>query len=269
MRTPSSRVLVHAAAVTALVAAAPLPAQSAHPPLHVHRGLGDCSVHFAPTLTQGAFHRFVREFGSVSAFRQVAPPGTLGKGRVLLGVEMIRFRIDDRSDAWNDTFAHPDADHPLGSTQSFPKLRLRVGVSDALDVGVSYTENFSANYGWLGLDGKYALLTEREGRPVSLAVRGAYTRTLRVDDMDMHALTADVSVGRRVRRGLRAYAGLGADGVFARETSDAVDLRDERVVVPHLFGGVDAAVGRRVSVGAEFTLGPRPTAHLQVGAVAF
>jgi opacity protein-like surface antigen len=226
-------------------------------------------VRFASSLTQGAFRRFVREFGSVSAFKQVASPDALGRGRVLVGVEMIQFHVDDRSDAWNDTFAHPDADHSLGATQSFPKLKLRVGVSEALDVGAFYTENVSANYGWLGLDGKYALLREREDRPVSLAVRGAYTKTLHVSDMDMHALTADVSVGRRVWRGLSTYAGLGADGVFVRETSDAVDLRKERLIAPHLFGGVSATVGRRVSVGAEYTLGPRPSLHVQVGAVAF
>jgi hypothetical protein len=57
--------------------------------------------------------------------------------------------------------------------------------------------------------------------------------------------------------------------VFVRETSDAVDLRNERVIAPHLFGGVSATVGRRMSVGAEYTLGPRPSLHVQVGAVAF
>jgi opacity protein-like surface antigen len=269
MRTPLAKLSVLTAAVTALVATAPLGAQSAHSPLHVDPTLEDCSVRFAPTLTQGAFHRFVREFGSVSAFKQVASPGALGKGRVLVGVEMMRFQVDHRSDAWNDTFSHPDADHPLGATQSFPKLKLRVGVSDALDVGAFYTENLSANYGWLGLDAKYALLTERDDRPVSLAVRGAYTKTLHVGDMDMHALTADVSVGRRFWRGLKAYAGLGADGVLVRETSAAVDLRGERIVAPHLFGGVDAALGQRVSVGAEFTVGPRPSVQVQVGGVAF
>jgi hypothetical protein len=79
--------LVPAAAVTALVAAAPLLAQPAHRPLHVDPTLKDCSVRFAPIVTQGAFHRFVREFGSVSAFKQVASPGALGKGRALVGVE--------------------------------------------------------------------------------------------------------------------------------------------------------------------------------------
>ena len=253
----------------ALAAAAPLPAQSAYPPLHVDPSLRDCEVKFAPTLTQGAFSRFAREFGSVSAFKQVASPGTLGKGRVLIGVEMIRFQVDEWADAWNDTFYHPNAEHPLGATKTFPKLKLRVGVTDRVDVGAFYTENPNANYGWLGLDGKYALLTERDERPVSLAVRGAYTKTLYVRDMDMHALTADVSVGRRLWRGLRTYAGLGADGVFVRETSDAVGLRGGTKVVPHAFGGLEVTVWRRLNLGAELTMGARPSAQVHVGGVAF
>ena len=265
----------------ALVAAAPLQAQSVqpahaghpghsgHPPLHVDPSLKECSVRFAPTLTQGAFRRFTREFGSVSAFRQTASPGTLGKGRVLVAVELHSFTVDDRSDAWNDTFAHPDDHHPLGSRQEFPKLKLRVGVTDALDVGAFYTRNPNANYGWAGLDGKYAVVRESEERPVGLAVRAAYTRTLHVSDMDMHAVTADVSVSRRLPYGIRPYAGVGADGVFARETSDAVELRSETAVVPHAFGGVEVTVGGRLSLGAELTAGARPSMQLQVGGVVF
>jgi hypothetical protein len=44
-----------------------------HPPdpaLHVDPSLEDCSVIFAPELTQAAFRRFARGFGSVSAFQQ-------------------------------------------------------------------------------------------------------------------------------------------------------------------------------------------------------
>jgi opacity protein-like surface antigen len=251
-----------------LLAAAPSSAQS-HPTLHVDATLDDCSVRFAPELTQGAFSRFVREFGSVSAFKQAASPGTLGKGRVSFGVEMMRFQVDEWADAWNDTFYHPNDHHPLGADKRFPKLKVRVGVTDALDVGAFYTLNPQANYGWIGLDGKYALLAERDDRPTSVAVRGAYTKTLYVSDMDMHALTADVSVGRRLWRNVRPYVGLGADGVLARETSPAVDLRDETSVAPHVFGGVDVIVWKRMNVGAEFTFGARPSTQVQIGGIVF
>ncbi|HEY0969796.1 MAG TPA: hypothetical protein VGE02_02340, partial [Gemmatimonadales bacterium] len=236
---------------------------------HVDPSVKDCEVRFASNLTQGAFHRFVREFGTLSAFRQAASPATLGRGRVLAGVEGLVFQIDEWAPAWNDTFVHPDEHHDLGAGKKFPKLKLRVGVTDDVDVGASYAVNPEANYGWLGVDGKYRVLSEDAGDPVSVAVRGAYTKTLYVSDMDMHALTADVSVGRSFWRPLRAYVGAGADAAIARERSSAVALASERVVVPHGFVGAELSVGRRMSVGAEYTVGARPSVQLQVAGIAF
>jgi hypothetical protein len=265
MRTPLSRLIPAAA----FMAAAPLQAQHDYPPLHVDPSVESCSVVFAPELTQAAYHQFVREFGSVSAFKQVAPASTLGKGRLLVGIEMMSFPVDEWASAWNDTFTHPTDDHPLGSRQSFPKIKVRVGMTDDIDVGAYYTKNLQANYGWLGLDGKYRLLNQSDDMPVSLAVRGAYTKTLYVRDMDMHALTADVSVERRLRYGIRPYVGVGADGIHARETSHNVNLRSETIIAPHLLGGVDVTVWRRLSLGAEFELGARPSAHVQVAGLVF
>lgn len=251
------------------IVAAPLQAQHNHPALHVDPTLDDCSVIFASTLTQEAFRRFAREFGSVSAFKQVGPASTLGKGNVQVGIEMMSFTVDEWSDAWNDTFHHPNDHHPLGARQEFPKLKLRVGVTENLDVGAFFTRNPLANYGWAGLDGKYRLLSESEDRPVNLSVRAAYTKTLYVTDMDMHALTADVSIDRAFWQIVRPYVGLGADAVYVRETSDAVNLRDERSVTPHAFGGVEVTLWQRLSIGAEFTVGARPSAQVQIAGLVF
>ena len=252
----------------ALSIAVPLRAQSHHPPLHVDPTVKDCSVEFASTLTQAAFHRFVREFGSVSAYKQLAPASTLAKGSVSIGVEMMSFSVDEWSDAWNDTFAHPNDHHPLNSNHRFPKLKLRAGITDNLDVGAFYTRNPEANYGWVGVDGKYSVLTESNEQPLSVAVRAAYTKTLYVSDMDMHAATADVSVGRRWH-GFRPYVGVGADAVLARETSAHVTLDTEKMVVPHVFAGFGLTVLRRLSLGAEFTQGALPSVQAQVAAVVF
>ncbi len=238
----------------------------ATPVLHVDPSLKDCEVHFAPELTQDAFHRFVREFGSVSAFKQGAPPATLGQGGVSLGLEYIFFTVDEASAAWNDTFSHPAADHWLGSDKSFPMLRLRVGVTDDVEVGAFFTENPNANYGWLGLEGKYALLRQGDDMPVTLAVRGAYTKTLFVTDMNMHALTADVSVGRTFWKALTPYLAVGGDAVLARETSDAVNLKNEYVFVPHLTAGFEVRYWH-VSLGAEAQLSALSSYQAMVAAV--
>ena len=251
-----------------MAAAAPLQAQS-YPPLHVDPKLKDCSVEFASTLTQDAFSRFVREFGSVSAYKQLSSASTLGQGRVMFGIEMMRFTVDEHAPAWNDTFAHPNDHHPLGSEKTFPKLKLRVGVTDDIDVGTFFAHNPEANYGWVGVDTKYSVLRESSGAAIGVAVRGAYTKTLYVKDMDMHSFTADVAAERTLWGIVRPYVGVGTDGVLARETTSAVNLQSENQFVPHAFGGVDVTLWNRLSIGAEYTRGPVPSTQIQVAAVAF
>ena len=243
--------------------------EDGHPPdpnLHVNPSLEDCSVEFAPGLTQGAYSRFVREFGSVSAFKLTAPPTTLGKKRVALTLEYMAFTVEERADAWNDTFAHPDAYHELGSDKRFPKARLRVGVSDNVDIGAYYTRNPNANYGWLGLEGRYGLMRQSETTPIGMVLRGAYTKTLYVTDMDMHTLTVDLAAGRTFWNSLTPYLSVGGDLVYARETSDAVELKTETEPVPHLIGGLEYRVWH-VGFGAEAYVGALWSYHFQVTAL--
>ena len=237
----------------------------ADPNLHVNPSLEDCSVQFAPGLTQTAFRRFTREFGSVSAFKSMSPPVTLGKGGVVIGIERISFTVEERADAWNDTFAHPDAYHELGSDLAFPKVRLRVGVSENRDVGAFLTKNLSANYGWLGLETRYGMLRQSQTMPISLALRGAYTRTLYVDDMDMHAVTADVTAGRTFRNRVTPYVGVGSNWILARETTDAVALKRELQDVPHVLGGLEVRFWH-LAIGAEVNRAALTSVQVQVGA---
>lgn len=258
-----ARVLVVAIGLSLLF---PATAYPANVKLHVDPSVEDCSVRFAPELTQPAFRRFVREFGSVSAFKQGAPPTTLGQWGVSLDVEQIYFSVDENSSAWNDTFVHPSADHWLGADKAFPKLRLRVGVADDLDVGAFYTRSPDANYGWLGLEAKYGILRQQDDVPFALAVRGAYTKTLYVADMNMHAFTADVSVGRTFWKVLTPYLALGADAVLARETSNAVDLKTERLLAPHATAGLEVRYWH-VAIGAEAQISALTSFQAQVSAV--
>jgi hypothetical protein len=236
------------------------------PNLHVNPTLKDCNIQFAPELTQDAFGRFVREFGTASAFKMMSPPTTLGRRGVAVGLEGISFTVEEHSDAWNDTFYHPDAYHELGSSKTFPKLRLRVGVSDNVDVGAFYAANPNANYGWLGLEVKYAMLRQSETTPITLALRGAYTKTLYVNDMDMHAVTADVAAGRTFWGVLTPYVGLGTDAVLARETSDVVDLQTEMQSVGHVLGGAEVRYWH-VALGAEAYWGALNSFQLQLSAL--
>ncbi len=253
--------------ITAISLALLVPAAARPTPtLHVDPSIDDCSVRFAPELTQSAFRRFAREFGSVSAFKQGAPPATLGRWGASLDVQEIFFHVDEASAAWNDTFTHPAADHWLGSDKSFPMLRLRVGVSDAVEVGAFYTENPNANYGFLGVDVKYAMLEQSAETPVTLAVRGAYTKTLYVADMNMHDVGGDVTVARTFWKVFTPYLGLGADTVLVRETSPAVSLKDEIILVPHGTAGLELRYWH-VALGAEAQVAALTSFQARVSAV--
>lgn len=232
------------------------------PPLHTDPTVSDCEVRFASNLTQSAFRRFAREFGPVSAFKQGAQPGTLGRGNVAVGLEYMSFGVDQHSAAWNDTFVHPDAMHELGGRLAFPKLKARVGVADDTDVGVYFAMNPQSNYGWLGFDLKQVLLRQSDEMPVTLSVRGAYTKTLFVSDMDMHALSAGASVGHTFWNRVTPYLGAGADLVIARETSPAVDLSTEVVLAPNAIGGVEVTFWH-MAVGVEAQLASVSSAQIQ------
>jgi len=249
----------------ALIPGAALAHGSEDAPLHVDPSLKDCSVQFAPGLTQSAFARFVREFGSISAYKLLAAPVPLGRGHFTVGVEQTSFTVEEHSNAWNDTFAHPAADHWLGSNQNFPKIRARAGVADRVDVGAFYARNPDANYGWAGVDVTYAVLQQSVSMPVSLGVRGAYTKTLYVHDMDMHAATLDVAAGRTFWGAVTPYVGFGTDGVYARETSDAVNLDDEWQSDGHVQGGVEVRWWH-VAIAGEAYRGALTSYQVQVAA---
>lgn len=139
-------------------------------------------------------------------------------------------------------------------------------MSDSTDVGVLFTKNPTSNYGFVGVDVSHALWMQDDHLPVTVSVRGAYTKTLFVSDMDMHSLTADVSVGRTFWKVLTPYVGVGSDLILARETSPAVDLDTEVVPAPHALAGVEARFWH-VSLGLEAQYSAMPTLQAQVSAV--
>jgi hypothetical protein len=236
------------------------------PPLHVDPTLEDCSVVFSSDLTQDAFRRFAREFGSLSAFKPTAPASTLGRGGFSLGLEQLNFTVEEHADAWNDTFAHPDADHELGADKSFPLLRARVGVTDRLDLGAYWTRNPKANYGWLGLEAKYGFAASEGASPVHFAARAAYTKTLYVHDMDMHTITVELAASRTFWTRLTPFVYMGSDVVIARERSDVVALHSETQIVPHMIGGAEFRWGH-VTLGGEYVIATVPSYQFSLSTV--
>src|SRR5690606_23851652 len=98
---------------------------------------------------------------------------------------------------------------------------------------------------------------------VLLARRSQRERPYRDPDLTLPDLatrldTSPHKLSEVLNSEIRPYVGLGADAVLARETSDVVDLRTEKAVVPHLLTGFEVSLGR-ASLGAEFTWGALPS----------
>src|SRR5262245_59777409 len=139
-------------ATAAIALLAPVRAAFAHgadPQLHVGNEYESCYLDLHPELTQSEFRQFAREAGLAARFQQLAPAPTLGVGRLQISLGFTASVIDDSEGAWNNTFSHPESDHWLGDVQKFPRLILRYGVSDAVDLGAWGTLNPQSNFGFV------------------------------------------------------------------------------------------------------------------------
>lgn len=237
----------------ALVASSPAAGQV----LHTNDRWDDCAIVIDPALTQDAWHQFVAEVGQVAYFRPLTSARPLGPGRVELSILSSGTRIDDADAAWNDTFSHPDSTHWLfeGNALVIPGLMLRAGVTDRVDVGMYYTQNFRANYGIAGGQVQYSLLGD-PARYLAAAGRVSAVWLFGPEDLSASVYGLDFVVSRDLSI-FSPYAGVSGYLSRGREHTPRVTLEDENIF------GVQGMVGvaMRYSVlrlGAEVSLARVP-----------
>lgn len=240
-----------------------------HPTLHVNPRWKECSFQLHPDLTQSAWRQFAREAGLVAYFRPLAGARPMGRGNFEVSVLQWETAIDDADAAWNDTFVHPDSTHWLfqGHGLKFPGLTLRAGVTSRTDVGVYVTKNPNANYGFIGGQVQHLLAGSAE-RGWSAAGRLSAVSLFGPEDLEFTVVGADLLASRDVRLArwatLSPYAGVSAYVSNARETTAAVNLRDERVP------GGQAMVGATLDVfnarlGVEYNVSKVNSLSLKLG----
>src|SRR5690349_1075094 len=183
-------------ATTALLLASCAPALSAQV-LHTNDRWKNCSFVIDPALTQGAWREFVSEIGPVMYLRPLATARPLGKGRFEIAALGSATRIDQTKRAWNDTFSHPDADHPLteGNALNIPGLMVRGGVTDRVDVAAYGTKSMNANYGIVGAQLQYNVLHDTTSR-LAAAVRATGVRLVGPEDLSASVYGVDLVVSR-------------------------------------------------------------------------
>jgi hypothetical protein len=248
-------------------------AQHHDPKLHINPRWSECSFQLDPSLTQEAWHQFTREAGLVAYFRPLTDAKPMGVGHFEVSVLQWQTAFDDAKPAWNDTFVHPDSAHWLkeGSRLPFPGLTARVGITDKLDVGVYFTKNPNANYGFLGGQLQYNLLNNLE-KKWSASARASFISMYGPEDLNLTTYGLDVLASKEFPiysdwASISPYAGVSTYLSNSHEKTDKVNLQDEHVV------GGQAMVGAvlKLSVarlGVEYNIAKLNTLSFKIG-VAF
>lgn len=241
-----------------------------HVELHVSDRWEECSFQLDPSLTQEAWHQFTREAGLVSYFRPLIDAKPMGAWNVEFSVLQWATGIDDTDAAWNDTFVHPDSAHWLTETSrlSFPGLTARVGITDKIDVGIYWTKNPNANYGFYGAQLQYNLINDLE-KKWAASTRVSFTSMYGPEDLTMNTYGLDLLASKEFPLYFRwasiaPYAGVSTYVSNAREKTEKVNLHDE-----HVIGGqgmVGAVLKLSIArLGVEYNFAKVSTLSFKVG----
>jgi len=211
--------------------------------LHISNRWKECSIQLDAALTQAAWRQFTQEAGLVSYFRPLVDAKPMGRGKFELSVLQWQTDIDDHDAAWNDTFVHPDSEHWLFEGEkglAFPGLMARVGVTNKTDIGIYYTKNPNANYGFYGGQVQQNLVGSATS-DWAAATRLSFTSLHGPEDVQLTTFGWDLVASREFEltgwARVSPYAGISSYFTMSNETSPVVDLENEYV------GGSQAMVG--------------------------
>jgi len=235
--------------------------------LHTNTQWDDCAIVLDSSLTLSEWKTFSRDLASIIYFKPTTGAKPLGKGRFDVGLEQVTTApLKDYEGSWNNTFSHPSADHWLTGDNHrlvFPVITGRYGVTEKVDVGILFTDNWNSNYGWVGVDVKSAFYQDRS-RGLYLAGRLSTAVLTGVQDMDYYQGAADLLVSKEW--GLfTPYAGLAGTYSVSKETTDKVDLSQQRTAAAEAVLGTQFH-WRHLSMSAEADIARINMYTLKVGA---
>jgi len=259
-----------AVAIAIALTQSPLAAQDHdHIKLHVNPRWKECSFQLDASLTQAAWHQFTQEAGLVAYFRPLTDARPMRRGNFEFSMLQWQTNIDDDTHAWNDTFVHPDSTHWLkeGKGLKFPGLTARLGVASKTDLGVYFTKNPNANYGFYGAQLQQNLFEDASGN-WSASARGSFMKLYGPEDLDFTTYGADLLVSRRitVSKWLKVspYAGLSSYLTHSHEKSPVVNLADEHVLGGQAMLGAELQLSK-ARLAAEYNFSRVNSLSLKVG----
>lgn len=220
-------------------------------------------VSFNRTYTQQNFRDFSEEIGSVLLYRSIGPAVSLGITGFNLGVEMMGSDINENKDYWKKAVS--DGNPPsylVNSRISFIK-----GLPLDFDVGVVLGKILDPDIPYFGAEARYAIVKDRALIP-GVTIRGSYSQTFNVDQLDMKTYGLDLSVSKGFGVGIKLipYAGLGVSWVSSKagHLTSGLSLDKEEFSKTHGFLGARLEMGI-LAITAEVDYGVIPSYNLQLG----
>jgi hypothetical protein len=229
---------------------------------HIDPSVKSCSMIIDPALTQVQWKTFVKQVGAITAFKSLSSAEPLGRMNFRVGIEYASTPIAQRNSAWVNTFAHPDADCPLGDAIVIPTIRASMGLTENMDIGAYWTTAPNANYGMVGGEVKYAFLRESEKLPAA-AVRGSVMILTGVQDFDLNIYSVDLLASKRISVFV-PYVGLRESLSIGTETTSKVNLAQEKVLVTQGYAGVSFSIWM-LNLAAEYNISNVNTLAFIVG----
>lgn len=229
---------------------------------HIDPNVKTCSMVIDPSLTQDQWKKYTRQMSEISSFKSMASAETIGKKHFVISLERSVTPVDQHDLAWINTFVHPDEDCPLGDKIMLPKVLAKFGVSDKMDIGITWITAPGANYGLIGGEIKYAFLEESNKRPAA-AVRASFTALTGVSDYNISIGSVDLLASKKIA-GFSPYSGIKESLVLGTETTSKVDLKKEILPITQGFIGLSYSIWR-INLAIEYNISDVNTFSILIG----
>lgn len=196
-------------------------------------------ISFVRGISQGEFKDLSKEAGAALGYRNMAPAAPLGITGFDIGVEASAFSIDKNSNYWKSAFGDDAPSYLI-----IPKIRARKGLPFGIDVGGMYSYVPDSNIKLYGAELSKSILDGTLATP-AIGVRATYTKLAGVNDLGLQTYGIDASISKGFLF-ITPYAGAGmmwinseAKGNLKTKSQTlGVDLKDETISVPRVFGGL-------------------------------
>jgi opacity protein-like surface antigen len=220
-------------------------------------------VSFDRTYTQQNFRDFSEEIGSVLLYRSIGPAVSLGITGFNLGVELMASDINENKDYWKKSVSGQNpSSYLVNSRISFTK-----GLPLDFDVGVVLGKIVDPDIPYFGAEARYAIVKDRALIP-GVTIRGSYSQTFNVDQLDMKTYGLDLSVSKGFGVGIKIipYGGVGVSWVSSKASNltSGLSLDKEEFSQTHGFLGARLELGF-LAITAEVDYGVIPSYNLHLG----